>query len=85
MLSSNLLKSKIPILWSGGWLAEFGTEFKFTQVQNSHFVGEGGGVGGLGWGGGGSWNLVPSSNFLKKPKFPLVGVGGGRGRGVCRI
>ena len=46
MLSSNLLKSKIPILRGGG-LMEFDAEFKFAQIQNSH-----------GGGGGSSQNLM---------------------------
>ena len=43
MLSSNLLKSKIPILVVGGQgaFAEFDAKFKFAKIQNSHFV-EGG-------------------------------------------
>ena len=45
MLSSNLLKSKIPILWGGGGgFTEFDAEFKFAKIQNSHFVGWGWGV-----------------------------------------
>ena len=48
MLSSNLLKSKIPMLrvgrWGGGGLTEFDAEFKFAKIQNSHV--EGGWVGG---------------------------------------
>ena len=63
MLSSNLLKSKIPMLrvggWLGGGLVEFDAEFKFAKIQNSHV--EGGG-------GGGSWNLMMSPNLLKKKK-----------------
>ena len=46
MLSSNLLKSKIPIMGGGG-LAEFDAEFKFTKIQNSHYVGGGGGACGI--------------------------------------
>ena len=38
MLSSNLLKSKIPICWGGG-VAEFDAEFKFAKIQNSHWEG----------------------------------------------
>ena len=41
MLSSNFLKSKIPMLRGGGGLMEFDAEFKFAKIQNSH--GEGGG------------------------------------------
>ena len=46
MLSSNLLKSKIPMLRVGGWvggLMEFDTEFKFAKIQNSRVEGGGGG------------------------------------------
>ena len=87
MLSSNLLKSKIPIC-GGGWgvfaefdgelkfakiqnshlwggFAEFDAEFKFAKIQNSHL---------WGWGGG-SWNLMLSSNLLKT-KIPICGGGG---------
>ena len=53
MLSSNLLKSKIPILWRGGVSAEFDAEFKFAKIQNSHLCV---------WGGGGLRNLMLSSN-----------------------
>ena len=80
MLSSNLLKSKIPILWGvggvGGFM-EFDAEFKFAKIKNSYFVG---GWGGWGWGGI-SQNLMLSSNLLKS-KIPIlwgvgqVGVGG---------
>ena len=48
MLSSNLLKSKIPMLrmgWVGRGLTEFDAEFKFAKIQNSHVEG---GVGGEG-------------------------------------
>ena len=60
MLSSNLLKSKIPILWGGGgvfFFTEFDAEFKFANIQNSHFV----------W--GGVQLLMLSPNLLKKKKF----------------
>ena len=69
MLSSNLLKSKIPI--GGGGVAEFDAEFKFAKIQNSHLCVCGGG--------GGLQNLMPSSNLLKS-KIPIcvcVCVGGG--------
>ena len=88
MLSSNLLKSKIPML-RGSW--KFDAEFKFAKIQNSHVEGEG----------GGSWkfdaefkfaqiqnshvesgrgrvahgNLMLSSNLLKS-KIPMLRVGG---------
>ena len=46
MLSSSLLKSKIPIfVGGGGGFTEFDAEFKFAKIQNSHFCG--GGVGGF--------------------------------------
>ena len=45
MLSSNLLKSKIPICGRVGF-AEFDAEFKFAKIQNSHLWG-GGGVHGI--------------------------------------
>ena len=37
MLSSNLLKSKIPIC--GGVFTKFDAEFKFAKFQNSHLWG----------------------------------------------
>ena len=55
MLSSNLLKSKIPMLRGEGWLVEFDAEFIFAKIQNSYVEG--------GW--GSSWNLMLSSNLLK--------------------
>ena len=39
MLSSNLLKTKIPNLLGGGVFMEFDAEFKFAKIQNFHFVG----------------------------------------------
>ena len=39
MLSSNLLKSKIPMLRVGEWMGglwNFDAEFKFAKIQNSH-------------------------------------------------
>ena len=36
MLSSNLLKSKIPMLGVGGF-TEFDAEFKFAQIQSFYF------------------------------------------------
>ena len=44
MLSSNLLKSKIPMLRVGGGLTEFDAEFKFAKIQNSYVEGGGGGL-----------------------------------------
>ena len=44
MLSSNLLKSKIPMLRVGGWegvLMEIDAEFKFAKIQNSYVEGGG--------------------------------------------
>ena len=54
MLSSNLLKSKIPMLGGGGAVTEFDAEFKFAKIQNSYVEGRGGG--------GGLQNLMLSSN-----------------------
>ena len=45
MLSSNLLKSKIPMLRVGGggsW--NFDAESKFAKIQNFHVEGGGGGL-----------------------------------------
>ena len=50
MLSSDLLKSKIPICRGGGEFMEFDVEFRFAKIQNSHLV-EGG------------WLVEPISNF----------------------
>ena len=52
MLSSNLLKSKIPICGGVGWggFTEYDAEFKFAKIQNSYLWG----------GGGGWWNQFPS-------------------------
>ena len=51
MLSSNLLKSKIPICGGEGGFAEYDVEFKFAKIQNSHLCvcvwGGGGGKGGF--------------------------------------
>ena len=44
MLSSNLLKSQIPMLRVGGGLVEFDAEFKFAKIQNSHVSGRVGGL-----------------------------------------
>ena len=70
MLSSNLLKSKIPISGRGGWwnqLSTFDAEFNFTKIQNSHF---GGGVGGT------NFQLLMLSSNLLKSKIPIFGRGG---------
>ena len=48
MLSSNLLKSKIPLSKVGGELVEFDAEFKFAKIQNSYVEGWGGVGGALG-------------------------------------
>ena len=76
MLSSNLLKSKIPISRGGGrgwWnqLSTFDAEFKFAKIQNSDFQG-----------GGGWWNQL--STFDAEFKFAKIQnshfwVGGGGG------
>ena len=47
---------------------EFNAEFKFAKIQNCHVEG--------GVGGGGSWNLMLSSNLLKS-KIAMLRVGGG--------
>ena len=73
MLSSNLLKSKIPMLRVGGWFAEFDAEFKFAKIQNSYVEGKGAVL----------QNLMLSSNLLKS-KIPMLRVGG-VGGGVHRI
>ena len=66
MLSSNLLKSKIPIcVCVCGEFMEFNAEFKFAKIQNSHLcVCEGGGVGGTNF-----QLLMLSPNLPKKKKF----------------
>ena len=74
MLSSNLLKSQIPMLRVDGWgggLVEFDAEFKFVKIRNSHVEG----------GGGGLQNLMLSSNLLKSqiPMLRVDGWGGPRG------
>ena len=48
---------------------EFDAEFKFAKIQNSH-------VEGVVGGGGGSWNLMLSSNMLRS-KIPMFRVGEG--------
>ena len=68
--SSNLLKSKIPMLRVGGgrvgsW--NFDAEFTFAKIQNSDVEC---------WGGGAHGILMLSSNLLKS-KIPMLGVGGG--------
>ena len=57
--------------WGVGGFAEFDVEFKFAKIQNSYVEG----------GGGGSRNLMLSSNLLKS-KIPMLRVGEG---GVRRI
>ena len=47
----------------GGGLVEFDAEFKFAKIQNSHVEGE--------VGGGGTQNLMLSSNLLKS-KIPML-------------
>ena len=42
MLSSYLLKSKIPMLRVGGGLTEFDAELKFAKILNSSVEGRGG-------------------------------------------
>ena len=69
MLSSNLLKSKIPIL-GGGCFTEFDAEFKFAKIQNSHFVGEGGFV---------EFDAEFKFAKIQNSHIVCVCVGGGRG------
>ena len=80
MLSSNLLKSKNPMLRVSGWVGGGGNqfptldaEFKFAKIQNSHVEG--------GWVGGGlvetNFKLFMLSPNLLKSKFPLSSEGGG--------
>ena len=78
-LSSNLLKSKIPMSSGGGggglrwWnqLSTFDTEFKFAKIQNSY----------VRWGGGGvgknNFQLLMLSSNLLKSKIPMFCGGGG--------
>ena len=73
MLSSNLLKSKIPI-WVGGGGGGGGSRnlmLKFAKIQNSHL-----------WGWGGVFvEFDAEFKFAKIQNSYLLGVGGG----VCRI
>ena len=68
MLSSNLLKSKIPMLRVGGGLMEFDTEFKFTKIQNSHVEG-----------GGGLTEFDAEFKFAKIQNYHVEGGGGAHG------
>ena len=55
----------------GGGVVEFDAEFKFAKIQNSHL-----------WGvGGGSQNLMLSSNLLKF-KIPICVGGGGHSQNL---
>ena len=73
MLSSNLLKSKIPMSSGGGnQLSTFDAEFKFAKIQNSYVQ----------WGGGGgavetNFQLLILSSNLLKSKIPMSSGGGG--------
>ena len=70
MLSSNLLKSKIPMLRVGGWVGgwwNFDAEFKFAKIQNSHV--EGGLVGSL-------WKFDAGFKFAKIHNSHVEGGGG---------
>ena len=60
----------ITMLRVGGRFVEFDAEFKFAKIQNSYVEG--------GWAGGGSQNLMLSSNLLKS-KIPMLRVGGREG------
>ena len=76
MLSSNLLKSKIPMFRVGGVVGgnqfpTFDAEFKFAKIQNPHVQG--------GWGGGlveTNFQLFMLSSNLLKSKIPMFRVGG---------
>ena len=68
MLSSNLLKSKIPICGGVGGFAEFDAEFKFAKIQNSHLSGSGGD-----WGGGGFVEFDAEFKFAKIQNSHLWG------------
>ena len=74
MQSSNLQKSKIPILRVGGGLVRnqfptFDAEFKFTKIQNCHVEG--------GWGlVETNFQLLMLSSNLLKSKIPMLRVGG---------
>ena len=74
MLSSNLLKSKIPMLSMGGGvggnqLPTFDAEFKFTKIQNSHVEG--------GWGlVETNFQLLMLSSNLLISKIPMLRMGG---------
>ena len=82
MLSSNLLKPKIPMssgwgVGGGGWwnqLSTFDAEFKFAKIQNSYVQWEGGV-----WVGGTNFQLLMLSSNLLKSKIPMSGGGGGGG------
>ena len=65
MLSSNLRKSKIPILWGEG-IHGIWCWVQICKNPKFPFC--------LGWGGV-SWNLMLSSNLLKS-KIPILGGGG---------
>ena len=85
MPSSNLLKSKIPMLRVGGWvgvrggwgwwnqLSTFDAEFKFAQIQISYFQGGGGERGLVA---GTNFQLLMLSSNLLKSKIPISGGGG---------
>ena len=67
MLSSNLLKSKIPMLGGGGGLMEFDAEFKFAKIQNSYV------------GGGGLVEFDAEFKFAETQNSHVEGGGGARG------
>ena len=79
MLSSNLLKSKIPMSGEGGGVGfhgnqflTFDAEFKFAEIQHSH-VRLGGGFMET------NFQLLMLSSNLLKSKIPMSGEGGGVG------
>ena len=82
MLSSNLLKSKIPMSggeggFHGNQFLTFNAEFKFAKIKNSYVRWWGGGFGGRFV--ETNFQLLMLSSNLLKAKIPMSG----GGRGVC--
>ena len=77
MLSSNLLKFKIPMLRVGGGFMEFDAEFKFAKNPKIPMLRVGGGVGGC----GGFTEFDTEFKFAKNQNSYVEGGWGG----VCRI